>query len=205
MWTPTKGALGNEMTARITGRSRLVAGLPATESSALGASAIRHRLAGGGLVKLNRGAYVTPSLEWSVHRDLLSVALASPGVVFGLFTALHIHDLLGQAGAVWVCIGHRDRKPAAGEIPLEVVRCGADFLDIGVAPRAVEGVELKVTTPARTVVDCFKARARVGLDVAVQALADARRLRLATADEIWSLAERCRMCEVISPYLRAIW
>ena len=34
----------------------------------------------------------------------------------------------------------------------------------------IEGVEVPVTDPARTIVDCFRYRAKVGLDVAMEGL-----------------------------------
>jgi hypothetical protein len=49
-------------------------------------------------------------------------------------------------------------------------------------------------------VDCFKFRNKIGIDVAVEALRDYRRLRKGTADELWRQAERLRMAKVIRPY-----
>src|SRR6266567_4385378 len=58
----------------------------------------------------------------------------------------------------------------------------------------------RITSPARTVVDCFKFRNKIGIDVAVEALRDYRRLRKGTADELWRQADRLRMAKVIRPY-----
>ena len=49
---------------------------------------------------------------------------------------------------------------------------------------AVQGVSLTVTNPARTVVDCFRYRNKIGLDVAMEALRDAVRSRKAMISEI---------------------
>jgi predicted transcriptional regulator of viral defense system len=183
-------------------RTKLVGGVPPSrDSGALGVGAIRHRVDTGDLVKLGRGAYAGPAAEWSPHRDELTIALARPGTVFSHLSALHLHGMLDAPAEVWISIGHHDRRPKV-DIPLEVVRCSAEMLEHGVVSQVIEGTDLRVTTVGRTVVDCFKARNKVGLDVAVQALTEARRLGLAASDDVWVHAQRHGMCEVMSPYMR---
>jgi hypothetical protein len=59
---------------------------------------------------------------------------------------------------------------------------------------------VRVTSAARTVVDCFKFRNKIGIDVAVEALKDYRRLRKGTVDGLWRQADRLRLAKVIRPY-----
>jgi hypothetical protein len=61
-----------------------------------------------------------------------------------------------------------------------------------------------VTTPARTVVDCYAYRNKVGIDVALEALRDCLRQKKASVDEITRAAECRRMLNVMRPYLEAI-
>ena len=68
----------------------------------------------------------------------------------------------------------------------------------------VDGVPLRVTSPAKTVADCFKFRSKVGLDVALEALREARRERKASADDLWRYASVNRVANVMRPYLEAI-
>ncbi len=75
------------------------------------------------------------------------------------------------------------------------------MLTCGVIPDAAQGVPFRVTSPARTVVDCFRYRNKLGLDIALQ---DVLRSRSATVDEIMRVAEVCRIRTVIRPYLEAI-
>jgi predicted transcriptional regulator of viral defense system len=74
----------------------------------------------------------------------------------------------------------------------------------GIDQHDVEGVTVRVTSPARTVVDCFKFRNKVGVDVAVEALRDYSRLRHDTVDELWRQADLLRMTRVMRPYWDAI-
>ena len=61
-----------------------------------------------------------------------------------------------------------------------------------------------ITGPARTVVDCFKFRNKIGVDVAVEALRDYRRMRKGSVHELWRQADQLRMTRVIRPYWDAI-
>ena len=68
----------------------------------------------------------------------------------------------------------------------------------------MEGVRVRIYSPAKTVADCFKYRHKVGIDVALEALRDCLRQKKATLDELWEAAKTCRMTNVIRPYLEAL-
>lgn len=74
----------------------------------------------------------------------------------------------------------------------------------GVEEHQIEGATVRVFCPARTIVDCFKYRNKIGLDVALEALREGRRSRKFTADEIWRYQKICRMTRVMRPYLEAL-
>ena len=94
--------------------------------------------------------------------------------------------------------------PKLDVAPVRIVRVTGAALTAGVEVHEIEGVTVRVTSPARTVVDCFKFRNKIGVDVAVEALRDYRRLRRGTADELWRLADQLRMTRVIRPYWDAM-
>ena len=77
-------------------------------------------------------------------------------------------------------------------------------LTAGVEEHTVERVRVRVTSPARTVADCFAYRATVGLDVALEALRDCLRQRRATMDDLHRMAQARRMANVMRPYLEAM-
>lgn len=74
----------------------------------------------------------------------------------------------------------------------------------GIEEHRRDDVTLRVYSVAKTVVDCFKHRNKVGLDVAMEALKDARAKRKATVDDLWRYAKICRVANVMRPYLEAI-
>jgi predicted transcriptional regulator of viral defense system len=63
---------------------------------------------------------------------------------------------------------------------------------------------VRVTNVAKTVADCFKFRNKIGLDVALEVLREARRARKASADDLWRYAKINRVTNVMRPYLEAV-
>lgn len=168
-------------------------------------SQLSRLVAAGQLVRAARGLYAMPDYQSGEHGALLTVAQRSPGVLFCLLTALRIHDLTTQAPfEVWIAIGNKGHPPRLDYPPLRTVRFSAAALAEGVETCKIEGARLRVTSVAKTVADCFKFRNKIGLDVALEALREARRAKKASADELWRYAKLNRVAKVMRPYLEAV-
>lgn len=162
---------------------------------------LRRLAARGDLIRLSRGLYAFPGVEATEHHTLATVASRIPGPVICLLSALRFHALGTQhPRVIWVAIDRRRAVPKPADLPLRVVRISAGLLTFGVDTHQIEGVPVHVTSPARTVADCFKFRNRVGTDVAVEALREYVRMRKGTPDDLWQCAERLRVLNVIRPY-----
>ncbi|HFD87214.1 MAG TPA: transcriptional regulator, partial [Gammaproteobacteria bacterium] len=77
-------------------------------------------------------------------------------------------------------------------------------LNAGVEEHQIEGVNVQVYCPAKTVADCFKYRNKIGLDVAMEALRECWQSRRCTMDELWRYADICRVRNVMRPYLESL-
>jgi hypothetical protein len=97
-------------------------------------------------------------------------------------------------------VDRRAAIPKLDVVPVRIVRVTGAALTAGVEEHEIEGVGVRVTNPARTVVDCFKFRNKTGVDVAIEALRDYRRLRKGAADELWRQVDQLRMTRVMRPY-----
>ncbi len=130
--------------------------------------------------------------------------MAIPKAIICLLSALQFHDLTSQMpNSVWVAIDRKARKPRTS-LPVTIVRFSGESLINGIEKHTVEGVDLRGTTPAKTVADCSKYRNKIGIDVAIEALSDCIKRRKATRDEIWRYAKLCRVANVIRPYMEAM-
>jgi predicted transcriptional regulator of viral defense system len=160
----------------------------------------------GELVRLGRGLYQHADHEVTAQHALAEVAKQVPRGVLCLLTALRFHDLTTQnPPEVWTAIGHKDRAPTIDYPSLRIVRMSGEARTEGIEEHPVEGVAVKVYSPAKTVADCFKFRSKVGLDVAIEALRDFHRTQPAGAmDDLWRQADVCRVQSVIRPYVEAV-
>lgn len=162
-------------------------------------------LATGKISRLSRGVYAVAGHGVSEHHSLAQVAFRVPDGVVCLLSALAFHGLTTQSPhKVWVAIDRKSRRPADGYPPLKVVRFGGEALKSGTAVHRIDGVSVRVTTPAKTIADCFKYRNKIGVHVAIEALREGWWKRRFTMDELGAMARVCRIDNVIRPYVESI-
>lgn len=159
----------------------------------------------GGLRRTSRGVYEIVDLEPTEHHSLAVAAKEAPDGVVCLLSALRFHELTTQnPSEVWIGIDVRAWRPKISSVSHRIVRYSEKTLKSGVHIHKIEGVSVKIFTPAKTAADCFKYRRKIGLDVALEALKDVLKQRKATVDEIVHFAKLCRVSRVIQPYLEAL-
>ncbi len=129
--------------------------------------------ASGQLQRVARGVYRTTAASATELASVVEVAKRAPNAVMCLLTALQIHGLTTELPhEVWVLINNRARAPRMDYPKLHVVRASGSAATHGIEQRIVENTEVRVTSPAKTVADCFRYRDHVGLETALSALRD---------------------------------
>ena len=157
------------------------------------------------LTRVTRGLYQLADAEVTAPHDLAEVAKLVPKGVICLVSALQFHELsLQMPGRVWLAIGSRARKPRFDYPPTRVVRFGPQALSLGVQTHIVDGVSVPIFDPAKTVVDCFRFRQHVGLDVALEGLHNVVRSGKAKPAQIVDYARDIRIWSVLRPYLETV-
>jgi predicted transcriptional regulator of viral defense system len=159
----------------------------------------------GDVERIARGLYRLRTAPVTELETIAAVCAQVPRAIVCLLTALHVHGIGTQAPReVWIALDHKARKPRLANLPVRVVRFSGQMLNYGVETRETQGVRVRITSPARTVVDCFRYRTRIGLDVGLEALRDALKSRRASVDELLRAAEVCRILTVIKPYVESV-
>lgn len=159
----------------------------------------------GKLQRIARGLYVLPNSEITEHHSLAEACKRVPKGVVCLLSALRFHELTTQAPfEVWLAIGEKAWKPRIDYPTLRIVRFSKATLNAGVEDHQIEGVPVRVFSPAKTVADCFKYRNKIGLDVAIESLQEYLRSRHCTVDDLWHYAKICRIQNVLRPYLESL-
>ena len=158
----------------------------------------------GVLRRVSRGAYALADYL-PEHETFLAAAAAVPHGVICLLSALQFHEITTQMPMVtWIAIKRGTRMPTCKGVNLQVLKLTGPAFSEGIEAHDADGMTIRVYSPAKAVVDCFKFRNRVGLDVAREALRDALEQKKATRDEIWRIARACRMSRVMRPYLEMV-
>jgi predicted transcriptional regulator of viral defense system len=161
--------------------------------------------ASGQLEKVGRGLYRLPGANASEHETLAAVATKVPQAVFCLLTALQFHGLTTQLPRqVWIAMPRGSHVPRLDYPPVKMVQFTGEAFSEGVEVFERDQVSLRIYGVAKTVADCFKHRNKIGLDVALEALRDARSQKKASADDLWHFAKICRVANVMRPYLEAV-
>lgn len=161
----------------------------------------------GVLLQVGRGLYRLADTPSDAASGLAEAIRIQPRGVIGLLSALQFHDLTTQTPhAVWMLLGHKDWAPTSAPVQIRVIRASGAALSEGVERHEIDRVSVPITSPAKTVADCFKYRNKIGLDVAVEALRDFMRRsdRRVPIDELWRFAEIDRVQAVMRPYLEAL-
>ena len=174
------------------------------QAEGISAAYLQRLYEAGDLVRSGRGIYGLASHEFSEHRTLVEVAKRVPRAVICLLSALRYHELGTETpGRVWIALERGMKKPNARDLPLEVVRFTPVGMAEGVSLHMIEGVPVRLTTAARTIVDCFRYRNKMGLAPALEALKEGL-LAGVPMGELQRLAKLFRMERVMRPYLEAL-
>ncbi|MDN3519026.1 type IV toxin-antitoxin system AbiEi family antitoxin domain-containing protein [Aquisalimonas lutea] len=159
----------------------------------------------GTILRLARGLYQLPDNELDINHSLAEIAKLVPRGVICLLSATQFHQLtVHTSSTVWVAIERTARKPAIKHPPLRIVRFSGAAYSMGVEEHLIEGVPVRIYSPAKTAVDCFRYRNKVGLDVALEALREGLRQRRFTTDELYRHATATRTWKVMEPYMEAL-
>jgi predicted transcriptional regulator of viral defense system len=165
---------------------------------------LKRMLDEGLLEQIDRGLYRLADAETTELASLAEVSKRVPHAIICLLSALQVHGLTTELPhAVWVLIDRHARMPKVGYPKIEVIRASGDARTHGIETRTIEGVEVQITSAAKTVADCFRYRRHVGLEVALAALRDYLRTHRGGREALIAAARADRVQALLRPYLEA--
>ena len=159
----------------------------------------------GALEKVGPGRYRLATSDVTENHSLVLACSLVPPSVACLSTALLFHNLGTQLPReVWLAVPRGTRIPSFAYPPIRVTRISPTLFNLGIEEHRIEGGVVRVYSVARTVVDCFRFRNKIGLDVAMEALIEARRSRRLDLNELDRVAKALRLDRVMRPYLEML-
>ena len=159
----------------------------------------------GTLEKVSPGRYRLATSDVTESHSLVLACSIVPSSVVCLSTALLFHNIGTQLPReVWLAVPRGIRVPSFAFPPIRVTRIAPALFDLGIEEHRIEGGVVRVYSVARTVVDCFRFRNKVGMDIAMEALIEARRSRQLDLNELDRVAKALRLDRVMRPYLEML-
>jgi predicted transcriptional regulator of viral defense system len=159
----------------------------------------------GLIARAGRGLYTVSTYVPGTYHGLIQVAKIAPDAVVCLTSALSFHEIGTQLPAeIWIALEKGKVPPKINYPPIRVVHYSGMSYSEGVEKKYIDGVNIKVYSPVKTVADCFKFRNKIGLDVAVEALRVCVHSKKHTVDEFIHYARICRVERIVKPYLEAL-
>ncbi|HMM78723.1 MAG TPA: type IV toxin-antitoxin system AbiEi family antitoxin domain-containing protein [Pyrinomonadaceae bacterium] len=159
----------------------------------------------GHLERVGYGLYSLAAAEFNENQSILEVVAKVPKGVLCLLSALRFHDLTTQNPfEIWIAIERDMWIPKMDAVRLRVFGFSPKVYEAGIETHTIDGVEVKVYSPAKTIADCFYYQKTVGLDVCIEALRDAWNSRKVTMDELFHFAKIRNVKGTILPYLNTL-
>jgi predicted transcriptional regulator of viral defense system len=160
------------------------------------------------LTRASRGLYELADAKPDPNQTLVEVCKRVPNAVVCLLSALRFHEIGTQLPhKVWLAIPSKAARPRIDYPPVELTYLTDRMFHEGIEEHKTAIGMIRVYSVAKTIVDCFRFRNKVGLDVAIEALRETisnRRRYGITIGQVSEMARQCRVGEVMRPYLEAM-
>ena len=154
-----------------------------------------HQLQGlvskGAVERVNRGLYRLASVEPTEHDTLAAVCARVPKSVICLLSALSVHEIGTRLPhEVWIAIPHKARPPRLPQFRTRLIRFSGAAWTYGVSDTTFDGVPARITSSARTIVDCFRFEHMIGRETAIEALQDGLQQKKVTTGALLRTLEK---------------
>lgn len=159
----------------------------------------------GRVIELGWGLYRVADAGEAEHPDLAVVAARAPAAAVCLISALSYHGITTQIpSSVHLAVPRASYHGIKLSIPVTVYRFDPKTFNEGLETHKMGSLPVRIYSAARSVVDCFKFRNKLGLDVALEALRLARQRKRVQNKDLLRYARLLRVEKPMSPYLQAI-
>jgi predicted transcriptional regulator of viral defense system len=166
---------------------------------------LKELLKEGSIEKCERGLYVLKNFEGISQPDLVIIAKKIPKGVICLLSSLHFHHLTLQIPRqVDIALEHSDKIKRISHPPVKFYWFSKKYYELGIEKHNLDGVEIKVYCPEKTIVDCFRFPKKIPLSVSIEALKTAYYENKLDINKLLRFAETERVLNTMKPYLETI-
>ena len=145
------------------------------------------------------------ALKGSTGINLAEVAKRAPNGIICLGSALAFHELTTQIPHyVWVAVERKARKPMIEYPPVRVFHFSGKAFTSGIESHRIVHQTVRIYNAPKTIIDCFRWRKAVGLDVAIEATREYLKRPDSSPAKLMEYAKVCGMEKRVIPYLEAM-
>ena len=140
--------------------------------------------------RIGWGLYRLADTEPTERYSVALVCAQVPNSIVCLLSALQVHGIGTQLPhQVWIAIPHKAKPPVQTNVAIRLIRFSGAAWTYSVQETKFEGVPARITSPARTVVDCFRFQRLIGREAGLEALREALQDRKATTAALTRILE----------------
>ncbi len=167
---------------------------------------ILYELRDSGLIEqLAKGLYGIPGLPDVEQPDLATVAKKVPAGVICLLSALYFHGLTVQIPRwVDVAIPPKFSPPSLEYPPVQFHWYSDAVFRAGVEEHGCGTINIKIYSKEKSIVDCFRLRSSVGIDIALEALKTYWLQGNADLKLLNQFAKTSRVLRIMEPYVGTV-
>ncbi len=159
----------------------------------------------GLLEQISRGRYRLSELPGIENPDFITVASRSPKSVICLVSALSYYELTTQIpSVVSIALIKGSNKPVIDYPPIECYFYSKASFDLGITRIDMNGLSIQIYDIEKTIVDCFKFRNKIGLDVVLEAIKLYKSRENIKLNKLLEYANICRVKKIMIPYLEML-
>lgn len=176
------------------------------EAAGISRTALLRMMNAGLVERIGRGLYRLKEGGGYNHPDLVEAAVRVPRGVVVLLSALNFHGIgTHPAWEVWMQLPANFPAPKITYPPLRIIRSRMpEAFTEGVETHQIAGHPVRITDVDRTIVDCFKHRNKVTLEVCVEALRERMSNRRHSLQAMHHYAKMMGVSRVMQPYMEAL-
>lgn len=159
----------------------------------------------GIIEELQRGLYALTDLPDLEDPDLVTVSKIIPNGVICLISALYFHRLTVQIPR-WVDIAVKRKyvPPKVNHPPVHIHWFSDKFYKSGVEKHNFEGAEIKIYSREKSIIDCFRLRNKIGVEIAIEAFKEYLKQKNVNINLLMQFAKESRVIRILEPYLKAL-
>lgn len=194
-----------EKLAKLAERSPIIRGADAV-AAGVSTTTLTRLTRAGALERMGRGLYHITEAEWHAHPDIVEASTLVPKGVIVLVSALAFHGIgTHMPRGVWMLLPSNYRTPRLKHPKLHIIRSRKpEAFTEGVETHILDGYPVRITNVDRTIVDCFKHRSLVTLELCIEALRERMQHRRHSLANLHRYAKIMGMSRVMQPYLEVL-